>query len=133
LHKRNDREGQLQAEDDLADHQELGQRSFPENDDHQYGRDQSAAASHQAHHPGVQAKVQETLGDDPARDGRRHSGALPGGEQGETEQDAGDRRPEQRRQQSIGVAKIRHRIAGSLKSVGAAYAGTAGRLDQGAP
>ncbi len=104
--ERYDGEGQLKAENDLAENDEPGGSGIAGDIDGGGSRSHGEHARDAAPEPGPHAELQETLHDDLSGHGSRKSGGLPGAEKGKTEHEAGDTGAEQGGQQLIGLADV---------------------------
>ena len=107
MEQRDHREGQLQAEDHLAEDQELLGRLLAHEPDHQHRGNQGDQARDQPAQPGRDLQVQEAFHDDLTGERPGQCRALPGAEQRDAEE---DRRglAQERREQLVRLLDGRH-------------------------
>ncbi len=108
MDQRNDGEGKLHAQDDLAQDQEAQAGLLARDPDGQRRGDDGQSASGQTAQPGAHADGQESFHHDLAGHGAGHGGRLAGAEQGNREDHARHTRPQQRRQQLVSLLNLGH-------------------------
>src|SRR5438105_9231328 len=106
-HQREDREGQLQAENHLAEHDERTSASVAIEHDHDNRGDDRQQARNQPSQPWAQANVEKAFHHDLSGQRAGQCGVLAGAEQRDGEERARRGGAEQRRQQLIGVLNLR--------------------------
>ncbi len=108
MDQRDDGEGQLKIEDDLAEDDEAVGGGLAGKVNGQDGGRDGEAAGDGAAQPGLHSEAQKTFHDDLAGHGAGESGGLSGAEQGGAEQRAGERGADERREKLVGLLDLGH-------------------------
>src|SRR5262245_12146954 len=101
LHERDNREWELQTEDDLTEDQELARLRLAIEEGDAGGRNNRNGARDQAAQPTRQANIEKAFHHGLPGQGRRHGGTEAATEERQPEQDRGQGRAKQRRQQGL--------------------------------
>src|SRR6266568_1651628 len=106
LDERDHGEGQLKAENHLAEDEQRSHLIFAGNANDQYGGNDGKGAGNEPAEPGPEANVKETFHDDLAGEGARQRGVLPGGKQGAGKERAGKAGAENGAEEFVGIGDL---------------------------
>ncbi len=104
LDQRDHREGQLKAENHLAENKQRGDFVLAGETNNQGGRNDGDGAGDEPAKPGLEPKVEKTFHDNLAGQGAGERGVLAGGEQRTSEERAGEAGPEDGAEELVGVS-----------------------------
>lgn len=103
LNQRDDREGQLKTQNDLAENEKRGDFAFSGDADDQNSGQHSQRAGDEAAQPGLKANLQKPFHDNLARKSSGEGGVLTGGEERASEKSAGEAHAQDGTEKFVGI------------------------------